>query len=52
MLALLGYQDLEEEINDLEPDMQLLKLNMLRGKHPDEAMTDIAYEKRIFLLEC
>jgi len=49
MLALLGYQDLVEEINDLEPDMQLLRLNML-GKHPDDAMTDIAYEKGFFLL--
>ncbi|PDH49515.1 MAG: aminopeptidase [Bacteroidetes bacterium MED-G20] len=49
MLALLGYQDLVEEINDLEPDMQLLRLNML-GKHPDDAMTDIAYEKGYFFL--
>ena len=49
MLALLGYQDLVEEINVLEPDMQLLRLNML-GKHPDDAMTDIAYEKGYFFL--
>ena len=49
MLALLGYQDLLEEINVLEPDMQLLRLNML-GKHPDDAMTDIAYEKGYFFL--
>ena len=49
MLALLGYQDLVEEINDLEPEMQLLRLNML-GKHPDDAMTDIAYEKGYFFL--
>ena len=49
MLALLGYQDLEEEINNLEPDMQLLRLNMI-GKHPDDAMTDIAYEKGYFFL--
>ena len=49
MLALLGYQDLVEEINGLEPDMQLLRLNML-GKHPDDAMTDIAYEKGYFFL--
>ena len=49
MLALLGYQDLVKEINGLEPDMQLLRLNML-GKHPDDAMTDIAYEKGYFFL--
>jgi aminopeptidase N len=49
MLALLGYQDLLEEMDDLEPDMQLLRLNML-GKHPDDAMTDVAYEKGYFFL--
>ena len=49
MLALLGYQDLQEEISSLEPSMQLLKLNM-KGKHPDEAMTDVAYEKGYFFL--
>lgn len=49
MLALLGFQDLQEEISTLEPAMQLLKLNML-GKHPDDAMTDVAYEKGYFFL--
>ena len=29
--------------------MQLLRLNMM-GKHPDDAMTDIAYEKGYFFL--
>ena len=49
MLALLGYQDLTEEISNLEPSMQRLKLNMV-GLHPDDAMTDIAYEKGYFFL--
>ena len=49
MLALLGYQDLIEEISNLEPSMQRLQLNMV-GLHPDDAMTDIAYEKGYFFL--
>ena len=44
MLALLGYQDLQASISSLEPKMQMLKLKM-KGLDPDEAMTDIAYEK-------
>ena len=44
MLALLGYQDLLASISSLEPKMQMLKLKM-KGLDPDEAMTDIAYEK-------
>ena len=44
MLALLGYQDLQASISSLEPKMQMLKLKM-KGIDPDEAMTDIAYEK-------
>ena len=47
MLALLGYQDLLDEINSIEPDMQSLKLKM-KGQHPDNAMSDIAYEKGYF----
>ncbi len=49
MLALLGYQDLNEEINALSPEMQTLKLKM-KGRHPDDAMSDIAYEKGYFFL--
>ena len=49
MLALLGYQDLLDEINSIEPDMQSLKLKM-KGQHPDNAMSDIAYEKGYFFL--
>jgi len=44
MLALLGYQDLTASISSLEPAMQMLKLKM-KGINPDDAMTDIAYEK-------
>ena len=49
MLALLGFQDLESQITKSKPNMQLLRLNMI-GKHPDDAMTDIAYEKGYFFL--
>ncbi|MDG2344295.1 MAG: M1 family metallopeptidase [Flavobacteriales bacterium] len=49
MLALLGYQDLQEELVTLDPKMQTLKLKM-KGMHPDDAMSDIAYEKGYFLL--
>jgi len=49
MLALLGFQDLQNQIDNSLPAMQLLRLNMM-GKHPDDAMTDIAYEKGYFFL--
>jgi leukotriene-A4 hydrolase len=49
MLALLGYQDLLGEIDNSIPDMQKLKLK-LKGIHPDQAMSDIAYEKGYFFL--
>jgi len=49
MLALLGYQDLQGSIIALKPDLQLLKLK-LNGLHPDEGMSDIAYEKGYFFL--
>lgn len=49
MLALLGYQDLQGSIADLSEDLQLLKLK-LKGLHPDEGMSDIAYEKGYFFL--
>ena len=44
MLALLGYQDLEKSIKDLEPKDTHLKL-ALKDRDPDDGMTDIAYEK-------
>ncbi len=49
MLALLGYQDLQDELITLDPKMQTLKLKM-KGMHPDDAMSDIAYEKGYFFL--
>lgn len=49
MLALLGFQDLQNQVDNSRPAMQLLRLNM-KGKHPDDAMTDIAYEKGYFFL--
>lgn len=49
MLAVLGYQDLEESIRTLDPKDQMLKLR-LSGRNPDDGMTDIAYEKGNLLL--
>ncbi|CAG5085014.1 M1 family metallopeptidase [Parvicella tangerina] len=49
MLALLGYQDLMRTIDEEEPAMQSLKLNLI-NKHPDDGMTDVAYEKGYFFL--
>jgi leukotriene-A4 hydrolase len=51
MLALLGYQDLEEDVHMIgeeEADTHL-KLD-LEGRDPDDGMTDIAYEKGAFFL--
>ncbi len=49
MLALLGYQDLVRTMSEEETDMQKLKLQ-LNMKHPDDGMTDVAYEKGYFFL--
>ena len=49
MLALLGNQDLKNEINELPENETKLKLN-LEGRNPDDGMTDIAYEKGAALL--
>lgn len=49
MLALLGYQDLMRTMEEEEPSMQSLKLNLI-NKHPDDGMTDVAYEKGYFFL--
>lgn len=49
MLAILGFQDLTSTLNDLKPEFQKLRLN-LTGFHPDDAMTDVAYEKGYFFL--
>ena len=44
MLALLGYQDLEAGIKDLDAKDTHLKLD-LKDRDPDDGMNDIAYEK-------
>lgn len=49
MLALLGYQDLVRTMEEEAPDMQTLKLQLMK-KHPDDGMTDVAYEKGYFFL--
>lgn len=51
MLSVLGYQDVVETVRDLgetSPDTRL-RLD-LKGRNPDDGMTDIAYEKGYFLL--
>ena len=52
MLEILGYQDLNEEINSMgssNPDTRLA-LN-LEGRDPDEGLSDIAYEKGALFLK-
>lgn len=53
MLAALGYQDLKESVDrfyeDGNEDDTKLKLN-LKGRDPDEGVSDIAYEKGFFFL--
>jgi len=51
MLAVIGRQDLDETLADFknEPNKTKLKLN-LKGKNPDDGMTDIAYEKGYLFL--
>ena len=49
MLALLGFQSLERDLKALDPNLQRLKLK-LKGLHPDEGMSEIAYEKGYFFL--
>lgn len=50
MLAVLGFQDLEEDIAMLDAKDTHLKLN-LKDRDPDDGMTDIAYEKGAFFLQ-
>ncbi len=49
MLAVLGYQDLQEDLADLPREDTRLKIE-LEGRNPDDGMTDIAYEKGYFFL--
>lgn len=49
MLAVLGFQDLEADVSDLDEHDTHLFLN-LEGRDPDDGMTDIAYEKGAYFL--
>lgn len=49
MLAVLGRQDLEEDLAELDSKDTHLKLE-LKGRNPDDGMTDVAYEKGYFFL--
>lgn len=51
MLAMLGYQDLENTVNDLGHDHEDTHLHLnLKDRDPDDGMTDIAYEKGAYFL--
>lgn len=51
MEAVLGYQDLMADIEALEPDDQILAID-LRGRNPDDVFSNIPYEKgALFLRE-
>jgi hypothetical protein len=49
MLISLGFDDLQRTITRTEPADTHLKLD-LKGRDPDEGLTDIAYEKGYFFL--
>jgi leukotriene A-4 hydrolase/aminopeptidase len=49
MEAVLGYQDLQEDLKTLKPADQILNIN-LDGRDPDDGMTDIPYEKGALFL--
>ncbi len=52
MLALLGKQDLENEIEELGNNSEDTHLYLnLEGRDPDDGMTDIAYEKGALFLK-
>ncbi len=51
MLQLLGYQDLEAELNAFGKNHPDTKLYLdLEGRDPDEGLTDVAYEKGALFL--
>ncbi|WP_412973172.1 M1 family metallopeptidase [Glaciecola sp. MF2-115] len=51
MEAVLGYQDLQADIASLEPNDQILAID-LRGRNPDDVFSNIPYEKgALFLRE-
>ncbi len=46
MLSILGLQDLQKSLSEMGPDNPFTKLKLdLKGIDPEEAATDIAYEK-------
>jgi len=45
MEDVIGEFDARSEVESLEPHMQLLALAAMPGQDPDEALSDIAYEK-------
>jgi leukotriene-A4 hydrolase len=51
MLALLGYQDLLADVEEIGANSKDTKLHLdLRQRNPDEGVTEIAYEKGYFFL--
>jgi leukotriene A-4 hydrolase/aminopeptidase len=51
MLAYLGYQDLEGELESMGKDNEDTRLKIsLKGRNPDDGVTSIAYEKGYFFL--
>ncbi len=50
MQAVLQWQALEKELQELPPEAQVLARD-LRGRDPDEAFTDVPYAKGRFFLE-
>ncbi|WJG10533.1 M1 family metallopeptidase [Aliiglaciecola sp. LCG003] len=51
MEAVLGYQDLQADINSLDENDQILAID-LRGRNPDDVFSNIPYEKgALFLRE-
>jgi leukotriene-A4 hydrolase len=51
MLAVLGRQDLEETVREKGPDSPDTRLHLdLAGRDPDDAVSDVAYEKGALLL--
>lgn len=51
MEAVLGYQDLQSDIDSLNPDDEIMAID-LRGRDPDDVFSNIPYEKgALFLRE-
>jgi len=49
MEAVLGYQDLLENLKELKPEDTLLHID-LRGRDPDDVFSDVPYEKGFLFL--